>query len=320
MPINRWGEESRMYTSDHDGRIGPYGTVAAGSGELISGTGTSATKTTVTSPIALGDGNHRLVDNETDAIITGGNGNNFITERGAGASITLGDGNNVINDAAGTATVVTGTGDQFIDLGGTGNSVTVGATNGGSYDVTVIIAGTGDDVVMGGDGNLIIGAAGANNTITAGDGRDVFVLGGARSAGTAVATADVLNLGNGQNTVFLEGSGNTVNDGTGTDDIAAARGGADTFVINAGGGTQVISGFSLTNGDTIDLSQILAGTTADAADIGRFVTLTTEAVGHHGMWANTVLTINGSGGTDTITLLNTGTITLASLTQDNLKI
>ncbi len=309
-----------MYTADHDGRIGPYGTVAAGSGELITGTGTSATTATVSTPIALGDGNHRLIDNETDAVITGGNGNNFITERGAGASITLGDGRNVINDPAGTATVVTGTGDQFIDLGGTGNSVTVGPTKGGAYDVTVVIAGTGDDVVIGGDGNLIIGASGANNTITAGDGNDLFVLGGARSAGTMVATSDVLNLGNGTNTVLLGGSGNTVNDGTGTDDIVAGRGGADTFVINAGGGTQAIVGFSLTNGDTIDLSQILAATTADAADIGSFVTLTTEPVGHHGAWANTVLTINGSGGTDTITLLNTGTVTLASLTQDSLKI
>ena len=81
------------------GPIGNFGTVAAGGGNLINGHGSGKTITPVVSPIALGDGNHRLIDNEVNAVITGGAGNNQITELGTGVSITLGNGNNTIMDA-----------------------------------------------------------------------------------------------------------------------------------------------------------------------------------------------------------------------------
>jgi len=334
------------------GPIGNLGTVAAGGGNLINGHGSGKTITPVVSPIALGDGNHRLIDNEVNAVITGGSGNNQITELGTGVSITLGNGNNTIMDNAGTATIVTGTGDQNIMLGGTGNKVTIGATNGGTHDVSSIQLGSGSGTLVTGDGNMIIGAGGANNTITVGNGNTFINLGGGghgehggpgydddaignggtiancgtiASGGTVVTpgtvsipvTSDVLHLGNGTNMVFLGGSGNTIYDGSGTDTIRATSAGNDTFVLNAAGGTQTIGGFSLTNGDKIDASKILAGVTiaADLSNIGTYVTLATVTDAHNSAWTDSVLTIKGAGGTDTLTLVNTGSITLADLTK-----
>ena len=318
--------------------IGPrdinHGTIAAGSGKLITIAGSIKTTTTVTTPIALGDGNHVLVDNEANAVITAGTGDNRITEFGTGASITLGNGDNSVTDLAGGAIVTTGTGDAFINLGGTGDTITVGPTNGGSHDVTVINAGNGTATVSAGNGNMAINAGGADNTITAGNGIDTINLGrlipGPRfgpgcgdmdgsgtgtSSATIPVTADKVTLGNGTNAVFLGGGGNTIYDGSGTDTINGAAGGNDTFVLNAAGGTATIAGFSLSNGDVLNLTSILAGVSlaADLSNLGSFVAVATETDAKHKSWTDTVLTIKGSGGTATVTLLNTGSLTLAGL-------
>lgn len=311
-----------MKPHNEHAEVKQHARVASGSGLLTTGSGAGKTVTTVTSPIALGDGNHKLIDNESNAVITGGNGDNRITELGAGATITLGNGGLTVTDLGGTATVTTGTGDQRIILGGAGNTVTVGATHGGANDVTFIQAGIGNATVMAGDGNMVIAAGGANNAITAGNGNDVFLLGGNEfghgegrfhQGGTIPATSDHLNLGNGSNWVFLSGSGNTIADGTGNDTIFGAQGGNDTFVLNAAGGTLTVGGFNLTNGDSIDLSKILAGLPVDQTTIANYVSLTTQADSRRPSQTDTTLTVTGSGGTDTITLLNTGTITLAGL-------
>lgn len=313
------------------------GSVTAGSGKLTNIVGTVKTTTTVTAPLTLPSGNNVLIDNEPNAVIVGGAGNNQITEFGTKVSITLGNGNDIINDMAGGATIVVGTGNQQINLGGTGNSITVGSTNGGTHDVTVINTGTGLATVVAGDGTMTINAGGANNTITVGSGNDTINLGGpmrpppppggdqmgglqapmgfsGTTAGTIQVTADKLTLGNGTNAVFIGGSGNTIYDGSGTDKIVGADTGNNTFVLNANGGTQTIAGFSLTNGDTIDLSSLLAGYTVTAANLGTYITLSTATDTHNAAWTDTVLTIRGSS-TDTLTLLNTGTLTLSGLTN-----
>jgi len=305
---------------------GGGGTLAAGSGELITGKGKNRTTTPVTTPIVLGNGNHHLVDNETNAVITGGDGNNIIAEAGTGASITLGNGNNAITDKGGTATIVTGNGDQAIDLGGTGNSVTIGNTAGGKWDVTAIDVGAGSGTVVAGNGNMAISAGGANNTITVGKGNDVITLNPAplplpwgTTSAVIPVTSDIVNLGSGANLVFIGGSGNTINAGGGTDTIAEGPGINNTVVLGATGGSEIIAAFSPTKGDTLDLTKVLAGVTLtpDLSNLGSYVSIASKSLGHHGNVTDTVLTITGSGGSDTVTLLNAGTVTLASLISGN---
>ena len=124
-----------------------------------------------------------------------------------------------------------------------------------------------------------------------------------------------MTLGNGTNAVFLGGSGNTIYDGSGTDTINGAASGNNTLVVNAAGGTVTVGGFSLTNGDVLNLTSILAGValTADLSNLGLFVALASETDPHHSSWTDTVLTIKGTGGTATVTLLNTGSLSLAGL-------
>ena len=69
------------------------------------------------------------------------------------------------------------TGDASINLGGVGNTISVGPTNGGSHDISVINAGHGTATVTAGDGNVVVNAGGADNTITVGTGIDDINLG-----------------------------------------------------------------------------------------------------------------------------------------------
>jgi hypothetical protein len=77
----------------------------------------------------------------------------------------------------------------------------------------------------------------------------------------------------------------------------------------------LVGGFSLSNGDVLDLTQILAGVslTTDLSNLGGFVALTAQADAYHAGSTDTALSIHGTGGTASVTLLNTGSITLGEL-------
>lgn len=265
------------------------------------------------SSISLGSGDHQLIDNQSGITISAGDGNNTITESGTNDLISLGNGNNIIKAIAGGNTVVTGTGDQTINLNHGNNSVTVGGNAGGATDMTTILAGTGatgHNVVVTGDGNMTVVAGGYSNSVTVGTGTTLVKLAGVVGA-NAAATADTVVLGNGNNTLYIGGNGNLIQTGSGTDTIYANYNGAsynDRFVLDAAGGTQTLFGFTLTNGDVLDLTHILAdaGVASDLSNLGDFVGVATQIDATYPQFTDTVLTVRGSGGTDTITLANTG--------------
>jgi hypothetical protein len=301
-----------------------FGTVAAGSGVLTQIDGTIYTTTTVSTPVTVASGNFNLIDNESNAVVAQtGTGNVRILELGTGtATFTLGNGNDVVTDFAGASAIAAGNGDMNINLGGVGNIVTVGNTLGGTHDVTAINAGSGSATVTAGNGSIHIAAGGANNIITVGTGNDTIDLRGPVGPGphgsvsaTASITADTLHLGNGTNQVFLGGSGNTIYDGSGTDTIQGAGAGNDTFVVNASGGTISIGGFSLTNGDSVDLTAILSGVSASAvtASPSTYLSLTNIADPHHASWTDAVLTVKGTGGTASVTFVDSGSLTLSGV-------
>lgn len=269
--------------------------VAAGTGLLTTTTPTGSVTTPVVGPITLPTTDSLLIDNEGGVVIAGADANYGIVELGAGATITLGNGNDRIIDNAGTATISLGNGNDVVKVAGGSNVVTVG------------------------DGANTIEVAGAGNTITTGNGVNHIELGGSDCA-IAPVTADTLMLGNGANFVEMHTSGNIVNAGTGSAVIDAVGGSNNTFVANMAGGSLTVGGFSLTNGDKLDLTQILVGTTLapDLSDLSSYVNLTSIVDGNNPAWTDTVLTINGVMGTSTITLLNTGTVTLGALENSSL--
>jgi len=295
-------------------------TPASGTGTLTTGHGTNKVTTTVTTPITLTLANSRLVDNEANAVITGADLRFSVTEIGAGATITLGNGNDSVSVSGGTAAVTLGNGNDEISLVGNTNTLVAGN---GRDEVTV--NGTGNSVTLGnGNNEVALSSTGTGNSVTLGNGNNEVTIGAGNDGGcehhasatptTVPVTTDTLTLGSGNNHVFLRSSGNTVNEGTGVTTIDASSGINNRFVL-AAGGTSTITGFTLTNGDTLDLTKVLADVSLahDLSNLSSYVSLTSVVDAKHSAWTDTVLTITNGTASSTVTLLNTGTITLANL-------
>ncbi len=121
------------------------------------------------------------------------------------------------------------------------------ATTAGTLNVSTT---GGNDTLLGGDGNDILFGQGGNDTLQGGAGNDIL----------------------------LPGSGNNILSG-GT--------GADTFMwLKGDTGTNVIKDFSTTQGDKLDLSDLLQ--TATVTNISDYIKATTDSTG-------TTLSINSSG-------------------------
>jgi len=166
---------------------------------------------------------------------------------------------------------------------------------------------------------------GVGDVIFAGAGHDfVFMI---DSGGTTVATTDVLGgLGNGDvlhagsGVDFLSTSGSlqdnqlfgsqssggvdTLVGGQGNDTLTAGQGhdqmtgaqGADTFVFNNGGGTHIVTDFSQSDGDIMQLAHNINGTGITSANLGDYLSTHATQVG-----ANVVIDL---GNNDTLQVNN----------------
>ncbi|MDD1017162.1 type I secretion C-terminal target domain-containing protein, partial [Pseudomonas sp. TNT2022 ID1025] len=113
----------------------------------------------------------------------------------------------------------------------------------------------GNDILIGGDGNDILFGQGGNDYLDGGKGNDILI------GGTG-------------NDTLLGGEGNDILIGGKGDDIMTGGSGADTFVWKAGDtGKDVIKDFKPTEGDRLDLSDLLQGEKASTID--NFLKITT---------------------------------------------
>ncbi len=126
-------------------------------------------------------------------------------------------------------------GDIFIDLGNgsdqwissntTGNETVLGGNGDDS-----IFSGTGDDVLGGGNGNDLISTAGGNNTISGGNGDDTLVGGGGN---------DLISGDNGNDSIAGGGGNDTLIGGNGDDQLF---GGDGQDVLFGGSGNDTLWG------------------------------------------------------------------------------
>jgi hypothetical protein len=286
--------------------------------------------------VTLGDGDNTVLwagqsnqswSNTVD--ITVGNGNNTITVEGVGQTSldnTLLLRNYDESDSAfywdpnydgqyTSADVTLGSGANTVTLAGSGNTVAAASTSGTDY----IDAGTGESTITGGGGDFVVLAGGLGNHVTLGNGADMVFISPAGTnpsvpAGT-VAPVDqgraVVTTGSGNDTIDLGGYGNVVDAGGGTNTIQGGLG-QDRFVLpTLGAGLDIITNFTETNGDVLDLRPALTATAwnGEAADLSQFVTITTS--GSNASVA--VSAVPGGAGTTIATLVGTGTTTLSSL-------
>lgn len=286
--------------------------------------------------IIAGNGNNTIAGPIGNASIAVGNGSNTIVALGYNDTITAGSGNNVILGVQGNSAITTGAGDQTIVMFGYGNTVDVG-DNGSSPGLlgklSYINAGDGNATVSAGNGTNIVLAGGYGDNITVGNGMNlIFATGkdGSLTAPNGLPTGYTgtqasegscsITLGNGTNWVYLHGWNNTINDGSGNDVVWGGTGN-DQFVANASGGVLYVENFSLTNGDTLDLRQLLAGSAfkADLSNLAAFV----KVIGHgaddaaFGATADggtkTVLQITGTHGSEVVNFENSGSISVSDL-------
>ncbi|MGC7840905.1 immunoglobulin-like domain-containing protein, partial [Pseudomonas wayambapalatensis] len=142
----------------------------------------------------------------------------------------------------------------------------------------------GNDTLMGGDGDDIIFGQGGDDYIDGGRGNDIL-LGG---------TGNDTLLGGEGNDILIGGAGNDVLIGGKGDDILIGGTGADTFVWKAGDlGNDVIKDFKATEGDRLDLRDLLQGEKASTID--NFLKITTVN-GESTLQVSTEGKLNAAGG------------------------
>ena len=190
------------------------------------------------------------------------------------------DGNFIVGSNSGNGNGNANLGSDNGNADGNGTAPTSGAALRGC---TTSYTGGFDTVVVG-NGNDTITAMAELSTIDAGCGNDEITIGGILDTVVAGNGADVVNgcgtawavvdLGNGNDRVCLSGGYDIVTTGCGNDIISVTgRGnwidagssttfneihggcGGDTFVIDPGQGYDKIYGFSLRNGDVLDLAK-----------------------------------------------------------------
>ena len=189
-----------------------------------------------------------------------------------------------------------GLGHDYI-LGSDGNDILDGGTgndelNGGDGDDTAT-AGDGDDIVQAGAGTDTISAfenlTGSNyndtlrgstvaNTIQGGAGND-FLYGDAGN--------DLLYGGTGNDTLYGDAGNDTLFGEAGTDTLYGGLG-SDIFSFQTGGGVDVIKDFKATEGDKLDIRNILTGYDPLTKAITDFIQITTSG-------ANSIVKIDANG-------------------------
>ncbi|MHC8359043.1 retention module-containing protein [Pseudomonas sp. LS2P72] len=131
----------------------------------------------------------------------------------------------------------------------------------------------GDDTLLGGAGNDIIFGQGGNDKLYGGNGNDILLGGTGNDLLNGEAGDDFLIGGTGTDALDGGAGNDTLLGGTGNDTLIGGLGG-DTFVWKAGDtGSDVIKDFKASEGDRIDLRDLLQGETGSTID--NFLKITT---------------------------------------------
>lgn len=212
----------------------------------------------------------RLVGDDAVNLIYGGAGDDFIDGGGSGGSDLLWgeDGNDTIEGGAGWDQLYGGAGDDILSGGNGGDMFKAGTGNDtvyGGAGTDRAYMGEGDDIAWGGTENdLLNGQAGADR-LYGEDGNDVLVGSGGEDILDGGLGNDDLH-GGGQDDILIGGGGDDILLGSWGVDVLTGGTGADRFVFETGhtgewmGNADIVTDFSQSEGDLIDLSALDAVT------------------------------------------------------------
>ncbi|WP_299546303.1 calcium-binding protein [uncultured Tateyamaria sp.] len=234
-----------------------------------------------------GSGNDELHGGEGADNLGGGSEDDLL--RGGDGADTLdgGSGNDALNGGAGTDRLIGGSGNDALN-GGAGHDELRGSSgadvlNGDAGDDTLgggsgnddLNGGAGSDRLIGGSGSDSLNGAADADTLIGGSGNDDLSGGGGR---------DRLNGGSGDDLLHGEAGHDLLNGSTGDDtlhggdgndrlylgagdDFASGGAGADRFIFrdrDLDGGSDVISDFNVSQGDSLDLTRLDIDTSSAA--------------------------------------------------------
>ncbi|MGD0634250.1 MAG: hypothetical protein ABSA13_08235 [Beijerinckiaceae bacterium] len=169
--------------------------------------------------VSGGNGNNTVTETTNDTIVALGNGNNTISAGGLGDLVSVGSGNNTISGGNGSETITAGSGQDTITLGGTRNNVTLNGSTG------TVSGGQGNDTVLanGGQDTLSFGGSGSSATLNGTIAASIMDLGNALR----------INIGSGTQTDTISGLGST--DTSGVVDLKNGVGGytSVTAIVDA---------------------------------------------------------------------------------------
>lgn len=212
------------------------------------------------------------------AFISGGGGSDTITgtdgndtlDGGAGNDrLQGGDGNDVIFGGAGRDTIDGGRGNDTLD-GGRGNDLIFG---GGGNDRLrgrdgndTLDGGNGRDRLWGDAGNDFLQGKAGNDTLYGGAGADTLEGGAGDDILFGGGGHDLLRGGTGDDVLDGGGGRDTLSGGSGNDTLTGGSG-ADRFIFSRGSGADLITDFSVAQGDILQLARNLTGSMRTGAEV-----------------------------------------------------
>lgn len=265
------------------------------SGPILGGTGNDTLSGGPSADTIFGgDGSDTLSGNGGNDTLVGGAGGDSLTGNDGNDTLFGDGGNDTLAGSAGDDILVGGTGDDTLSGDG-GNDTLYGDegkdTVSGGADNDILVGGADDDTLSGDGGNDTLYGGFGDDALNGNDGQDILVggdgndtLNGGNDADTLFGGAGNDNLSGGAgNDILVGGAGNDILDGGDSNDTLFGGAGnstltggadADTFVWNVGdSGTTTVTDFKLTDGDKLNLADLLSGHEG-ATDLAGFVTAT----------------------------------------------
>jgi hypothetical protein len=249
----------------------------------------------------------------------------------SGNAVTVAAGNADLLGVAGSADSVTVTGTSTaVWIGGNGTT----ASNANDDQINLAQGGVvtefdnsrvdvfGSGVTVNAGNADLLGVTGSADVVTiTGSATAVWIGGNGQTASTANTDQITLTQGGvvtefANSRVTLSGNGVNVNLGinddlgviTGSGTIGFISSAQDQLEMVASAGSQTVTGFNMAHGDQIDLSQLLSGVSLapDLSNLASYISLSSNG-------PDTILSLGGYGGSDSVVLAGVSGQTLQSL-------
>ncbi|HQR09775.1 MAG TPA: calcium-binding protein [Casimicrobiaceae bacterium] len=212
----------------------------AGNDRIWGGAGADAIRGGDGDDLLFGEAGDDAITADTGADTVHGDDGNDAIDGGSESDTLFGDaGNDILRGGADSDHVYGGDGNDLLFAENDLSTSVANILSGENGDDT-LIGGGGNDTLSGGDGNDTVGGNDGDDTLDGGQGNDLLQGGDGADYLYDVGGNDALEGGAGDDLLF-GGDGDDVLDGGAGNDTLSGGSGTDTYVLNTGGGHDVVT-------------------------------------------------------------------------------